>query len=171
MFAARLTDMHVCPLVTGIVPHVGGPITGPGIPTVLIGGLPCSVVGDIVTCVGPPDSVVRGASTVLVSGRPMSIMTGTTAHGGTIILGCFTVMVNNPAAGAANAASAAAGMAAQAAAAAGEVAAQAEAAMEEVKDAAAQLEALKEGGISDDESGQFNDLNDDYGETLEALGL
>jgi len=66
MPAARLTDMHVCPLVTGVVPHVGGPIVGPGSPTVLIGGLPAAKVGDMVTCVGPPDTIVLGCMTVMI---------------------------------------------------------------------------------------------------------
>ena len=62
--AARITDMHTCPMVTGIVPHVGGPIIGPGAPTVLIGMMPAAIVGDMVTCVGPPDSLVKGSATV-----------------------------------------------------------------------------------------------------------
>jgi len=66
MPAARLTDMHICPLVTGVVPHVGGPIVGPGSPTVLIGGLPAAKVGDMVTCVGPPDTIVLGCMTVMI---------------------------------------------------------------------------------------------------------
>ena len=61
--ASRLTDMHVCPMVTGVVPHVGGPISGPGAPTVLIGGMPAARMGD--PC----------------------------GHGGTIILGCPTVLI------------------------------------------------------------------------------
>lgn len=64
--AARLTDMHACPMVTGIVPHVGGPIIGPGMPTVLIGGLPAAVMGDSAVCVGPPDSIVMGCPTVII---------------------------------------------------------------------------------------------------------
>lgn len=64
--AARLTDMHACPMVTGIVPHVGGPIIGPGMPTVLIGGLPAAVMGDSVACVGPTDSIVMGCPTVII---------------------------------------------------------------------------------------------------------
>lgn len=64
--AARLTDMHVCPLFDGPKPHVGGPIVGPGSPTVLIGGLPAARVGDSAVCVGPPDSIVRGAFNVLI---------------------------------------------------------------------------------------------------------
>lgn len=67
MPAARITDMHVCPMVTGIVPHVGGPILPPGSPTVLIGGLPAARVGDMATCVGPPDSILPpGCPTVLI---------------------------------------------------------------------------------------------------------
>ena len=93
MPAARLTDMHVCPMVTGIIPHVGGPITGPGAPTVLIGGLPAAHVGDIVTCVGPPDTIIKGSATVLIGGTPAARMTDNCAHGGMIVLGCFTVLI------------------------------------------------------------------------------
>jgi uncharacterized Zn-binding protein involved in type VI secretion len=94
--AARLTDFHTCPMQTPAVvsiPHVGGPIVGPGVPTVLIGGLPASVVGDMLTCVGPPDALVQGSTTVMISGRPAARMGDTTAHGGAIMLGCFTVMI------------------------------------------------------------------------------
>lgn len=91
--AARVTDMHTCPMSTGPVPHVGGPIIGPGAPTVLIGGMPSSVVGDMCVCVGPPDSVVKGSATVLVGGKPAARMGDTTAHGGTIVLGCPTVLI------------------------------------------------------------------------------
>jgi uncharacterized Zn-binding protein involved in type VI secretion len=92
--AARLTDMHVCPMVTGVVPHVGGPITAPGAPTVLIGGLPAARVGDLVTCVGPPDTIALGSFTVLIGGQPAARMGDTTAHGGSIVLGCPTVIIN-----------------------------------------------------------------------------
>jgi uncharacterized Zn-binding protein involved in type VI secretion len=91
--AARLTDMHTCPMVTGVVPHVGGPITGPGVPTVLIGGLPAAVVGDLVTCVGPPDTIVKGSTTVLIGNKPAARMGDQTAHGGVIVLGCPTVII------------------------------------------------------------------------------
>jgi uncharacterized Zn-binding protein involved in type VI secretion len=94
--AARVTDMHTCPMVTpGVppVPHVGGPITGPGMPTVLIGGLPAACVGDLCVCVGPPDSVVKGSATVQIGGRPAARMGDSTAHGGTIALGLPTVMI------------------------------------------------------------------------------
>jgi len=91
--AARLTDMHVCPMVTGVVPHVGGPIVGPGAPTVLIGGLPAARVGDMAVCVGPPDVVVTGAFTVLICGQPAARMGDSTAHGGVIVLGYPTVLI------------------------------------------------------------------------------
>jgi uncharacterized Zn-binding protein involved in type VI secretion len=92
--AARLTDMHVCPMVTGVVPHVGGPIMAPGAPKVLIGGLPAARVTDMVTCVGPPDTIVMGAPKVLIGGMPAARMGDSTAHGGSIVLGCFTVIIN-----------------------------------------------------------------------------
>lgn len=91
--AARLTDMHVCPMLTGPVPHVGGPIIGPGAPTVLIGMLPAAKVGDMCVCVGPPDSIVKGSATVLIGGMPAARMGDSTAHGGSIVLGLPTVMI------------------------------------------------------------------------------
>jgi len=91
--AARITDMHTCPMLTGVVPHVGGPIVGPCAPTVLIAGLPAAVVGDIVTCVGPPDTIVMGSATVFIGGKPAARMGDSTAHGGVIVLGSPTVMI------------------------------------------------------------------------------
>jgi uncharacterized Zn-binding protein involved in type VI secretion len=91
--AARLTDMHVCPMTTGPVPHVGGPITGPGAPTVLIGGMPAARVGDLVTCVGPPDTIAAGCFTVLIGGQPAARMGDSCAHGGTVVIGCPTVLI------------------------------------------------------------------------------
>lgn len=91
--AARLTDMHTCPMTTGPVPHVGGPIIGPGIPTVLIAGLPAAVVGDMVTCVGPPDTITKGSGTVLIGGKPAARLGDQTAHGGVIVLGALTVLI------------------------------------------------------------------------------
>jgi uncharacterized Zn-binding protein involved in type VI secretion len=75
------------------VPHVGGPIVGPGAPTVLIGGLPAAKVGDMAVCVGPPDSIIKGSSTVMVMGIPAARLGDKTAHGGTIMLGFPTVMI------------------------------------------------------------------------------
>jgi uncharacterized Zn-binding protein involved in type VI secretion len=91
--AARLTDMHVCPMLTVLIPHVGGPIIGPGAPTVMIGGIPAAVLGDMVTCVGPPDTIMKGSSTVMIGGKPAARMLDTCAHGGMIVLGCFTVLI------------------------------------------------------------------------------
>lgn len=75
------------------IPHVGGPIIGPGCPTVLIGKLPAARVGDSAVCVGPPDSIVQGSATVLIGGMPAARMGDATAHGGSIVLGCFTVLI------------------------------------------------------------------------------
>ncbi|MEM8528130.1 MAG: PAAR domain-containing protein [Bacteroidota bacterium] len=91
--AARIGDNHVCPMVTALVPHVGGPIIGPGVPTVLIAGMPAAVLGDMVTCVGPPDSIILGSATVMIGGKPAARMGDSTAHGGTIILGAPTVLI------------------------------------------------------------------------------
>lgn len=91
--AARAGDLHTCPMVTGVVPHVGGPILPPGCPTVLIGGMPAARVGDMATCVGPPDSIVKGSATVLIGSMPAARMGDTSAHGGAIVLGCPTVLI------------------------------------------------------------------------------
>lgn len=94
--AARLTDFHQCPMVTPgnpPVPHVGGPIVGPGQPNVLIGSLPAAKVGDMCVCVGPPDVIVKGSATVMIGGEPAARMGDTTAHGGTILLGEPTVLI------------------------------------------------------------------------------
>ncbi|MGM0622189.1 MAG: PAAR domain-containing protein [Bacteroidota bacterium] len=91
--AARITDMHTCPMVTGTVPHVGGPVLPPGEPTVLIGGMPAARVGDMATCSGPPDSIVTGSATVLIGGMPAARMGDLTAHGGSIVAGSPTVLI------------------------------------------------------------------------------
>jgi uncharacterized Zn-binding protein involved in type VI secretion len=91
--AARVADMHVCPMVTGIVPHVGGPILPPGGITTLIGGMPAARVGDMCVCVGPPDVIALGSFTVLIGGQPAARMGDLTAHGGTIVLGMPTVLI------------------------------------------------------------------------------
>lgn len=89
-----MTDMHVCPLVNpGPVPHVGGPILPPGMPTVLIGGLPAARVGDMAVCTGPPDSIVLGSMTVLIGGPPAARLGDTMAHGGKIVAGMPTVLI------------------------------------------------------------------------------
>jgi uncharacterized Zn-binding protein involved in type VI secretion len=95
--AARLTDMHVCPMWTGPVPHVGGPILAPGWPTVLVVGLPAARMTDMVTCAGPPDMIAFGSPTVLIGNLPAARMTDITAHGGTIVLGAPTVLIGGAA--------------------------------------------------------------------------
>lgn len=91
--AARVGDMHICPMVTGTVPHVGGPILPPGAPTVMIAGSPAAKVGDMLTCSGPPDTIIKGSGTVMIGGSPAARVGDSTAHGGSIILGCPTVMI------------------------------------------------------------------------------
>lgn len=91
--AARVSDMHVCPMVTGVVPHVGGPILPPGGITVLIGGLPAARVSDMVTCTGPPDVITLGSMTCLIGGLPAARMGDMTAHGGNIVVGTPTVLI------------------------------------------------------------------------------
>lgn len=91
--AARVADMHVCPMVTGVVPHVGGPVLPPGCPTVLIGNMPAARVGDMLTCVGPPDTIALGSFTVLIGGTPAAQMGSLCAHGGTIVVGFPTVLI------------------------------------------------------------------------------
>jgi uncharacterized Zn-binding protein involved in type VI secretion len=93
MPAARVGDMHVCPMVTGVVPHVGGPILPPGgIPT-LIGGMPAARVTDMAVCVGPPDLIALGSFTVLIGGMPAARLGDLTAHGGSIVMGMPTVLI------------------------------------------------------------------------------
>jgi uncharacterized Zn-binding protein involved in type VI secretion len=93
--AALVGDMHTCPMVTGVVPHVGGPILPPGAPTVLIGGRPAARVSDMATCVGPPDVILPpGSPTVLIGGLPAARVGDMTAHGGVIVgPGCPTVLI------------------------------------------------------------------------------
>jgi uncharacterized Zn-binding protein involved in type VI secretion len=93
--AARKTDMHTCPMVTGTVPHVGGPISGPCSPDVNIGGLPAARVTDKAACAGPPDTIVKGALTVKINNLAAARITDTTAHGGVIVGGCPTVIIGD----------------------------------------------------------------------------
>ena len=96
--AARVGDMHTCPMVTPgtpPIPHVGGTVMPPGEPTVMIGGVPAARLGDMATCVGPPDSIIKGSGTVLIGGMPAARMGDSTAHGGSIVIGCPTVMIGN----------------------------------------------------------------------------
>jgi uncharacterized Zn-binding protein involved in type VI secretion len=93
MPAARVGDMHVCPMVTGIVPHVGGPILPPCCITVLTGKMPQARVTDMAVCVGPPDVIVLGSFTVLVGKLPAARLGDMTAHGGVIVMGFPTVLI------------------------------------------------------------------------------
>ncbi len=92
--AARLGDIHTCPLFTGLVPHVGGPIAL-GSPNVITGGMPQARVADICVCVGPPDVIVQGSMTVLVNGFPAARIGDLTAHGGAIVTGLPTVLIGD----------------------------------------------------------------------------
>src|SRR5207237_10667988 len=95
--AARVGDMHICPMVTGVVPHVGGPILPPCCPNVLIGMMPAARVGDMATCVGPPDVIATGSMTVLIGGQPSARIGDMTVHGGVIVLGYPTVIIGGEA--------------------------------------------------------------------------
>ena len=93
--AARITDMHVCAMVTGVVPHVGGPIVPPCCTIVLIGGLPAARVTDPAVCVGPPDTISSGAQNVVIGGLPAARIADLTIHGGSIVIGCPTVIIGD----------------------------------------------------------------------------
>jgi len=97
--AARVTDMHTCPMVTGLVPHVGGPVLPTGCPTVLIGGMPAARLGDMVTCVGPPDTIIKGSPTVIIGGMPAARLGDNTAHGGVLVLGHPMTMIGESGSG------------------------------------------------------------------------
>jgi uncharacterized Zn-binding protein involved in type VI secretion len=88
--------MHVCPMLTPMIPpipHVGGPIVGPGVPTVLIVNMPAAVVGDSCVCVGPLDTIAMGSTTVMIGGKPAARIGDSTVHGGSIVVGAPTVMI------------------------------------------------------------------------------
>ena len=102
--AARITDMHVCPMVTPgtpPIPHVGGPILPPGAPTVLIGGIPAARMGDMCVCTGPPDSIILGSTGVLIGGKPAARMGDSTSHGGSVVIGSPNVLIGEAGGGAA----------------------------------------------------------------------
>ncbi len=96
--AARIGDQHVCPM-TAPSPHVGGPVGGPGIPDVLIGGLPAATMGDSCICSGPPDTIILGSTTVLIGGRPAARAGDPCAHGGSVLSGLPTVLIGSAAGG------------------------------------------------------------------------
>ncbi|TAJ15407.1 hypothetical protein DMA11_01865 [Marinilabiliaceae bacterium JC017] len=88
-------SMHVCPMCSGLIPHVGGPVLGPGANNVLINGKPAAVMGDMCTCAGPPDTIAQGEPTVLINGTPVATQGSMTAHGGTIVQGDPTIMISS----------------------------------------------------------------------------
>lgn len=90
--AARISDMHICPMTTGAVLHVGGPISK-GCPSVLIGGMPAARAGDPCVCIGPPDTIAKGSATVIIGGMPAARIGDPTMHGGTIAAGFPMVMI------------------------------------------------------------------------------
>ncbi len=92
---ATIGSMHVCPMTTGTVPHVGGPIIGPGASNVLINGVPVALMGDSCTCVGTPDTIAQGEATVLINGTPVVTQGCMTAHGGSITVGDPTVTISS----------------------------------------------------------------------------
>lgn len=91
--AARIGDMHTCPMSSGSTPHVGGPVMGPAVPNVIIGGKPAAVLGDSCTCVGPPDTIIMGSTGVFIGGKPSARQGDMTGHGGIISVGCPTVLI------------------------------------------------------------------------------
>jgi len=91
--AARITDMHTCPMFDGPKPHVGGPVLPPGAVNVMIEGLPAAKVGDMATCAGPPDSIIQGSTTVMINNMPAARQGDMTAHGGLIVQGALTVII------------------------------------------------------------------------------
>ena len=93
MPAARVTDMHVCPMFTALVPHVGGPIIPPCAVTVITGMMPQARITDMAICVGPPDMIVKGSMTVIVMNMPAARILDNTVHGGVIITGFPTVII------------------------------------------------------------------------------
>ena len=90
---ATIGSMHICPMSDGPKPHVGGPIIGPGAPNVLINGKPAALMGDMCTCVGPPDMIAMGAPSVFINGVPVACMGDMTAHGGAIAQGEPNVII------------------------------------------------------------------------------
>lgn len=100
--AARVGDMHSCPAFQTIgglfrsqIPHVGGPVLGPGAPQVLIGGQPAATVGTMCLCVGATDSIAEGSTTVIIGGKPAARLGDSTTHGGTITMGLPTVLIGD----------------------------------------------------------------------------
>ena len=97
--AARIGDFHLCPMVTVLVPHVGGPVIGPPTAPVLIQSMPAATMGHMCTCVGPPDMIAKGSTGVFIGKKPAARVFDMTTHGGFILLGCFTVLIGETGSG------------------------------------------------------------------------
>lgn len=91
--AARVGDMHSCPLSDGPKAHVGGPVLPPGKTTVMIGGKPAATAGDKCTCASAPDTILKGSTTVMIGTKPAARQGDQTVHGGLITAGCATVVI------------------------------------------------------------------------------
>ena len=96
---ARVSDIHVCPLFSGIVPHIGGPILPPGGVPTFINMLPAARLGDMATCVGPPDAIMAGSISVLIGKKPAARMFDACAHGGLVMWGSLNVLIGGASAG------------------------------------------------------------------------
>ena len=90
--AATIGHMHLCPKTTGTIPHVGGPVVV-GSPNVLIGNMPAARKGDMLVCIGPPDSIKAGSGTVKINGKLAARLGDSTSHKGIIIVGNPTVLI------------------------------------------------------------------------------
>src|SRR6185295_17829415 len=77
----------------GGAPHGGGPIVGPGSPTVWIDGLPAARAGDNCICVGGLDKIVSGSTGVFIEGKEAARQGDRCAHGGVVIAGSGTVWI------------------------------------------------------------------------------
>jgi uncharacterized Zn-binding protein involved in type VI secretion len=92
--AARIGDLHTCPMTEGGNAHAGGPI-GPlgGSPNVKIGGSPAAREGDACVCIGSPDAIKKGSTSVNINGKPAARLNDLTNHGGMITAGCTNVNI------------------------------------------------------------------------------
>ena len=92
---ATVGSMHMCPMCSGYIPHIGGPVTGPGMPGVTINGQAVAVMGDMCTCIGPPDVIVQGCPGITINGVPVASVGCMTAHGGQITSGIPGVTIGS----------------------------------------------------------------------------
>ena len=92
---ATIGSMHVCPMCSGTVPHVGGPVSGPGAPNILINNKSAAIMGDMCVCVGPPDAVVQGEASIFFNGTPVVCIGHMTAHGGAVTVGEANVIASS----------------------------------------------------------------------------